>query len=328
MPARTAFVTGGTGFVGINLVKELKAQGWHVVALHRPTSKLNDLKPLDPLLVEGSLTDRDSLRRAMPPGVDAVFNVAADLSFDRKGDAAQTRVNVDGTRNMVEAALAAGARRFVQTSSVAAYGLQPGVISEATPSTALAMPVNYARTKFLSEEAVRAGVKRGLEAVILNPANIVGPHDRHGWARLIRLVATRKLPGVGPGGGAFCHVREVVKAHVAAVDEGRSGENYLLGGVHASYLEFARAAAAIAGGRAPKRAMPPWLVRLLARVMPPLAGLTGLPAEITPEVALMLNLDFRVDSARAIRELGYREVPLGEMVEDAARWLKAEGLIP
>ena len=328
MTVRTAFVTGGTGFVGVNLVKALREQGWEVVALHRPSSDLRYLAPLGARLVQGSLTDRASLKRAMPPGVDAVFNVAADLSLARKGDAPQTRVNVDGTRNMVEAALEAGARRFIQTSSVAAYGFQPGVISETTPSTAPASPVNYARTKWLSEEEVRAGVAHGLDAVILNPTNIVGPYDRHGWARLIRLVAARKLPGVGPGGGVFCHVREVVRAHLAAVDKGSGGENFLLGGAHASYLEFAQAAAEIAGGKAPKRAMPPWLVRLLSRVLPPLSGLTGLPADITPEVALMLNLDFRADSAKAVRELGYREIPLREMVADSVRWLKAEGLIP
>lgn len=327
MADRTAFVTGAPGFVGVNLVKALKDAGWKVVALHRPTSNLKYLEPLGAALVEGSITDRDSLRRAMPEAPDAVFHVAANLSFHKKGDAEQTRVNVEGTRNVVELAIEKRARRLIHTSSVAAYGLHGGVIGETTPSNALALPVNYARTKFLAEEEVRAGVKRGLDAVILNPANILGPYDAHGWARMIRLVATRKLPGVPSGGGAFCHVVEVVRAHLAAVDHGRTGENYLLGGVHARYLELAGLAAELTGGKAPRRAMPPWQVNLLARVLPALSLLTGRPPDITPEIALMMNLDFSVDSSKAERALGFRAVALRAMVEDACRWLRAEGLI-
>lgn len=327
MSEKTAFVTGATGFVGLNLVEALTAAGWRVIALHRPTSNLTYLKRFDVTLAEGSITDPQSLRRAMPEGAEAVFNVAANLSFGKKGDAQQTRDNVEGTRNMVDVALEKRVRRFVQTSSVAAYGLHDEVITEATPSTALRSPINYARTKWLSEAEVRTGIEHGLDAVILNPVNIMGPYDSHGWARMIRLVASRKLPGVGSGGGAFCHVREVANAHLAAAERGRCGENYLLGGVHASYLEVATIAAELTGGRAPKRAMPRWLVTLLGRVLPALAALRGRRADITPEVALMLSLDFRVDCSKAERELGYRQVPLREMIEDSCHWLKAERLI-
>lgn len=327
MTERTAFVTGATGFVGINLVKALKDAGWRVVALHRPTSNLKHLKPLAVTLAEGSINDKESLRRAMPEAPDAVFHVAASLSLDKKGDAQQTRDNVEGTRNVVEVALEKRARRFIHTSSVAAYGLHSGAISEATRSNAPDVPINYLRTKYLAEDEVRAGIKRGLDAVILNPANIMGPFDTNGWARLIRLVATKRLPGVPPGGGAFCHVREVARAHVAAVERGRAGENYLLGGVHATYLEVATMSAALTGGKAPRRAMPPLLIKLLARVLPLVSKFTGRPADITPEVALMLSLDFSVDSSKAERELGYRQAPLREMIEDSCRWLKAEGLL-
>ncbi len=328
MVERVAFVTGATGFLGINLVTELKEAGWRVVTLHRPTSKLKFLKPLGVTLAEGSINDKDSLRRAMPEAPDAVFHVAANLSLEKKGDARQTRDNVEGTRNVIDVALEKHARRFIHTSSVAAYGLQEATISETLRSTALAAPINYSRTKFLAEEEVRAGVKRGLDAVILNPANIIGPFDTHGWARIIRLVATKKLPGVGSGGGAFCHVREVAKAHVAAVERGRTGENYLLGGVHASYREIATIAASLTGGGAPRRAMPIWLINVLGWILPLLSKLTGRPPDITPEVALMLSLDFTVDSSKAERELGYHQAPLREMIEDSCRWLKAEGLIP
>lgn len=328
MAARTAFVTGATGFVGINLVTQLRSAGWSVVALHRPTSNLAPLRPLGAILAEGSITDPQSLRRAMPEAPDAVFHVAANLSLARSGDAAQTRDNVEGTRNVVDVSIEKRARRFIHTSSVAAYGFHRGLINEATRSNALEIPVNYCRTKHLAEEEVRRGIGRGLDAVILNPANILGPHDAHGWARMIRLVAGGKLPGVPPGGGAFCHVHEVVKAHVAAAERGRAGENYLLGGVHATYLEVATMAASLTGGKAPARAMPPWLFTLISRVLPAVSLLSGRPADITPEVALMLNLDFSVDSSKAERELGFRPVPLRDMLDDCCNWLKAAGLIP
>ncbi len=328
MANRMAFVTGATGFVGINLVKALKESGWHVVALHRSTSNIKHVRALGAALIEGTITEKDSLRGTMPEGADAVFHVAANLSFARKGNAQQTRVNVDGTRNVVEIALEKRVRRFIHTSSIAAYGFHDTTISEATPQTAGDSPINYARTKFLAEEAVRAGLKRGLDAVILNPVNIVGPFDINGWARMIRLAANKKLPGVPPGGGAFCHVSEIAKAHVAAVEKGRAGENYILGGVHARYLDVVKLAAELTGGQAPNRAMPVWLLKVLAHALPALSMITRRPPDITPEIALALSRDFTVDSSKAERELGYKQPPLREMVEDSCRWLKAEGLIP
>src|SRR5918996_5093910 len=133
MAARTAFVTGGTGFLGLNLVEQLTAQHWQVIALHRPSSDVRLLQKFPVRLVEGDILEPDSLRRAMPPGVDAVFHVAADISMWSGHSARQTRINVDGTRCVVEAALAAGAGRLVHTSTWNAYGLVQGEISEELP---------------------------------------------------------------------------------------------------------------------------------------------------------------------------------------------------
>jgi nucleoside-diphosphate-sugar epimerase len=212
MSGKTAFVTGATGFVGINLVSALRDAGWNVTALHRKTSNTRYLAPLGAALVVGDITDRASLERGMPENVDAVFHVAASLSLEGRGDAQQTRINVEGTRNVVEVALAKNAKRFIHTSSMAAYGLQDGDVDETTRSTALDTPINYFRTKRLAEEEVDRGIANGLDAVIVNPSNIVGPYDTQSWARMFKLVHTGTLPGVGPGSGSFCHVREVVGA--------------------------------------------------------------------------------------------------------------------
>src|SRR5450755_4222623 len=140
--ARTAFVTGGTGFVGRHVVEQLTALGWHVVALHRPTSDVTHLKAYGAELAVGSITDAASLARAMPERCDAVFHVAGNTSLWSGGDAQQTRENVDGTRFVVETAIARKARRLVHTSTEAAWGEQHGVFDETAKSNAPESPVN------------------------------------------------------------------------------------------------------------------------------------------------------------------------------------------
>jgi dihydroflavonol-4-reductase len=131
--AARAFVTGGTGFLGLNLLEQLVAEGWQVTALHRRTSDLSEIRRFPVDLAAGDLTDPASLRRVIPPGMDAVFHVAADTSVWSRHDDRQTRINVDGTRHIVAAALASGAGRFVHTSTWNVYGLEQGAINERSP---------------------------------------------------------------------------------------------------------------------------------------------------------------------------------------------------
>ncbi|MGH8707188.1 MAG: SDR family oxidoreductase [Burkholderiales bacterium] len=325
---RTAFVTGATGFVGLNLVEELLAQGWRVIALHRKDSDLKYLRRLPAARAVGDVTDAASVRRAMPQEVDAVFHVAGDTSLWSKHDAVQDRVNVDGTRNVVGAALEKRARRFVHTSSISAYGLQRGRIDEGAAQLGRDSPVNYQRSKFLAEEAVRAGLARGLDAVILNPAGILGRYDTRNYARLVMLVAAGRLPGAPPGSLSFCHVREVARAHVSAALRGRTGDNYLLGGTDASLLELVREIGAALGTPVPRRATPAWVLRALGALGALQGRLTGRQPALTPEAARMATREVSCDSAKAMRKLGFRAVPLGEMVKDCVAWLAAEGHLP
>ncbi|MDP6460370.1 MAG: NAD-dependent epimerase/dehydratase family protein, partial [Gemmatimonadota bacterium] len=253
-----AFLTGGTGFLGGELVRLLVGGGWKVTALHRPSSEMTRLRAAAVTPVEGTLEDADSLRRAMPEGVDAVFHVAAVVSFWSRRDQEQTRANVIGTRNVVEAALASGAGRFVHTSSIAAFGRHAGIITESTPSNAASSDIRYLQTKALAEEEVRRGMDRGLDAVFLNPANILGPGDSAHWAKLLQMVDRGHLPGLPPGRGSFCHVREVALAHLRAFERGRTGHHYLLGGADADYAVVAREAARILGRTIPERTLPLW----------------------------------------------------------------------
>jgi nucleoside-diphosphate-sugar epimerase len=199
-----ALVTGVTGFLGLSLVRELTAGGWDLVALHRLGSDLKYLRRFPVRLAEAALEDPSSLERATPEGLDAVFHTAADLSSWRRHRDRQARANVDGTRHMVELALRRKVRKFVHTSTTGVYGLPREPFDESAPHLGLGSAFHYQHTKALAEVEVRAGVARGLDAVILNPGNIIGAFDsRSSWSRLIVLAATGKLPAVPPGVARF-----------------------------------------------------------------------------------------------------------------------------
>ena len=327
MAGRSAFVTGGTGFLGLNLIEQLTAQGWQVTALHRPRSDIRILSQFPVRWVEGDILEPQSLRRAMPQGVDAVFHVAADISMWSGHATRQTRINVDGTRQVVEAALEAGARRLVHTSTWNTYGIWQGAISEELPQAGGESRANYDRTKLLAEEEVRAGVERGLDAVIVNPSHIMGRYDRKGWAQLIIMAQERWMPGVPPGAGTFCHAEAVAKAHIAAAERGRRGANYLMSGADASFVEVFAAINEVTGSRVPLRPLPATMFRVPARLAAAWARVSGEEPPMTPEGVENAIARARVASRRAEEELGYRPAPLRALIEDSWRWLVAEGLV-
>lgn len=322
---KTAYVTGSNGFLGINLCEELLRQGWRVLALHRATSDTRYLKGFAVEPVEGDINDPVSLARTLPLRVDALFHVAGSTSLWSRQDAEQDRINIEGTRNVVEAALAAGAKRFVHTSSISAWGMRAGTIDETAEQLGAASPVNYQRSKCAAEAEVRKAIARGLEAVIMNPAGILGPYDTSGYARLFRMVHAGKLPGVPPGSLSFCDVREVAKAHIAAAERGRVGERYLLGGADASLLELVTLIGELDGKPVPKHASPAWLLKLIAAAGETFSLVTGKQPSLTREAATMATRSLYCNCTKAQEELGFRAVPLRSMVEDCYRWMKVEG---
>lgn len=326
--SRSALVTGATGFVGLNLVRSLVERGWRVVALHRESSDVSFLSRLGGDGLErrvADLGDRRALLAAVPDDLDVLFHVAADTNMWSARNVAQTRTNVFGTRHVVAAARERGTRRLVHTSSIAAYGIHDEPIDERTPSNARESWINYMRTKAFAEDEVRDGIARGLDAVILNPANILGPWDLANWSTLIYLIDAGKLPGAPPGRGSFCHVNDVVDAQIAAVDRGRCGENYLLGGTDSSYLELIALVGELTGKPVPRKATPAWLLRAAARIGTWSAQARGRRPRVTPEAAALVCCDMLCRSDKAMAELGYRASPLREMVEDCRRWMVAEG---
>jgi dihydroflavonol-4-reductase len=326
--SHTAFITGATGFLGLNVVDALLADGWRVVALHRSGSNVARLKARGVTLAEGTLDDRSALERAIPAGCDGVFHVAGNVSMWSGNDAEQDRVNVDGTRNVAEAALARGARRFVHTSTVAVWGRQANVpFDETAPKNGGTSRMNYARSKLRGEAEVKAVIAKGLDAIILNPCHIVGRYDVNGWSKMIPLVATGKLPGVPPGRGSFCDAGAVARAHVAATSRGRTGENYLLGGPEATYVEVVGTIGKLVGKKTPKRALPRWVLGAAAGVGSVTSLFTRREPTVTPEMVEGLVHEEVADSSKAIRELGYETVSVRAMLESALAWQIDEHIV-
>ncbi|MEO0814399.1 MAG: NAD-dependent epimerase/dehydratase family protein, partial [Myxococcota bacterium] len=269
---KSAFVTGATGFLGLHIVEQLQTHGWSVRAVHRPSSNVQELKRRGVELAVAGLDDRDALTQAMIEEVDAVFHVAGNTSIWRRHAAAQTRDNVGGTENVLSAARAKGAKRFVYTSTWCTFGLEHEVLSEETAQTGHLAPDNYSRSKHAAETAV---LESGIESVILNPAHIMGRYDRGNWSRLITMVDQGRLPGIPPGAGAFSHAVEVARAHVMAATQGRPGARYLLGGEDRSFVEVIGLIGEMLGRKVPRKAISPALFKMVAWAKNAVAAVTG-----------------------------------------------------
>jgi dihydroflavonol-4-reductase len=320
----TVLLTGAAGFLGQHLLAELLASGAQVRALSRRPASDTLLAGLGARPVRGDLTDPGTLAAAVA-GVDAVFHAAADTNTWRPNNAAQTRTNVDGAGHLLAAAAGAGVGAFLHTTSVSAYShLVHGVLREDVPERGGDSWINYERSKYLAEQAVRGA---GLPFIIFQPSHILGPGDTHNWSRLIRLVDRNRLPGVPPGAGAFADVREIAKAQVRAWQARKFGETYLLGGQHASFLELITLVGQALGRPTPARATPAWALKAYAQLAYRWSLVTGRMPEITPEAAQFTCHDLRVDSAKAIRELDYRQTPLPPLLADTIAWMRGEGML-
>lgn len=318
------FLTGASGFLGGHLLRELVAAGHRVRALSRRPETDAAIAALGGLPVRANLADAASLDRALD-GCEAVFHAAADTSMWRPHAAAQIATNVAGTERLLRASERAGVSAFMHTSSVSAYShLVHDTINEATLQRGGESWVTYERSKYLGEEAVRASA---LPWIVFNPSHILGPGDRHNWARLIRLIDAQKLPGIPPGIGAFADVREIARAQVRAWQRGRFGEVYLLGGEQASFVEFVHRVGAALGRRTPRGATPAWALMAYARVLDGVSRLTRREPDVTPEGAALTSHRLHVDSSKARRELDYVETPLDALLADKLHWMRTEGML-
>lgn len=324
---KTAFVTGGTGFLGINLVKQLVEGGWQVTALHRKNSNLSFLNRFDVLLKEGAITDKNSLLAVMPESVDAVFHVAGNTSMWSKMNDQQYQDNVIGTRNMVEVALLKNAKRFIHTSSISAYGHHEQLVDETTVSNALESPINYCKTKYLAELEVDKAIANGLDAVFVNPCDIMGPFDSHNWAQMILAVYNDDVPGIPTGSGNFCHVDDVAKGHISAFEKGRTGERYLLAGTDASFKEVFNTIQRLMDKKETQFILPKWVMEVVVPFYIMQSKFNGKEPILTPEKVAEMTLPKHVTAKKAMSELDYRITPLETCIRDSYEWLRQENLL-
>jgi dihydroflavonol-4-reductase len=322
-------VTGGTGFLGANLVAALLERGDAVRVLRRASSSLIALDGLPVEHVIGDILEPDAVAGAVA-GCDLVFHVAALASYWRARRDQVYRVNVEGTRIVMDACSRAGVPRVVHTSSVAAVGIPPpGTIGdETTPFDALSATFAYADSKHRAEAEVQNAVARGLDAVIVNPASVFGAGDHYlNTGRIVIEYGRGRIPVVPPGGMCVVDVDAVVRGHLLAAERGRAGERYILGGENLPHRQIATTIAEVAGRRAPRLIVPRGLLGPAALLIDAFNRISPWPPLVVGEQVRLSGVDFYFDSSKAARELGYPIMPFREAVEKAYRWYKAHGYL-
>lgn len=328
--AGRALITGATGFVGSALVREALAEGWQLRAFRRPSSDLRLLAGLDVEIVTGEFSDPASLARAMA-GCDAVFHVAADYRLWAPEPALLYRHNVEGTRQVLAAARAAGVARVVHTSSVATLGLPrdgaPG--DEDTPVMLDDMIGHYKRSKFLAEEVAREFANAGLDVVIVNPSTPIGPRDLKPTptGRMVLDAAAGRMPAFVDTGLNVVHVDDVARGHLLAWRHGRSGRRYVLGGTDLTLAQILATIAELTQRPPPRVKLPHGLILPVAYAAEALARVSGRTPLVTVDGLRMSRKRMFFSSARAQAELGYRARPAREALIEAIAWFREQGLL-
>jgi dihydroflavonol-4-reductase len=318
-------VTGGTGLVGGAVVTELLARGHQVRALVRPSSTLTHVGAAGVELARGDILDRASVEQALR-GCQGLVHAAgvADLAA---GKQRLFEINAGGVEVVLGAALAAGVERAVLTSSIAVLGgsRRPRVMDEETTSSAQTIGLDYFVSKLRGEEVAFDLAARGLPLVVVRPAFVIGPGDVYASsAAALRMLARREAPVYVQGGASLCDVRDVARGHVEALERGRVGEAYILGGHNLTMDQFVERVCRLAGVPAPPR-IPYALAAGVIRLMGLAHRLGGPPPAVAPDLLLASSLYTFVTSAKAQRELNYTIRPFEESARDTLRWYLRHG---
>ena len=318
------FVTGGTGFVGANLVRLLLQQGFEVRALVRSSSSLANLETLNIEIVEGDLNSNLSQQMS---GCRVLFHVAAQYSLWQADSDLLDRSNVLGTRNILACAREAGIARTVYTSSVAAIGVKPdGVADETYQSPVDKLVGDYKKSKYYAErEAVKA-VQQGQDIVIVNPSTPIGGFDRKPTptGEIIVRFLERKMPFYVDTGLNLIDVEDVAWGHLLALEKGRTGDRYILGNQNLTFKELLTKLETITGIPAPKYTIPYQIPYTVAWLEENILAKLGKQPTIALDGVKMSKQKMFYDASKAVTELGLPQSDLDRALEKAVDWFEAQ----
>lgn len=321
----TTLVTGATGFVGSAVVRCLLDAGHQVRVMVRAQSPRTNIQDLDVEIVTADLTQTDTLLNAIK-GCDILFHVAADYRLWVRDSNVLYRVNVEGTRNLMQAAIDAGVSKIVYTSSVATLGLKSDgtPADENTPVSFANMIGHYKRSKYLAEQAVQQMIaEQNLPAIIVNPSTPIGPRDIRPTptGRMVLDAACGRMPAYVDTGLNVVHVDDVAKGHLLALQHGQIGERYILGGHDMTLQQIFDIIADITDRTAPKIKLPHNLVLPIAYLSEAWAWLTrGPEPRATVDGVRMSKKLMYFSSDKARQVLGYKPRPADEALSDAINW--------
>ena len=328
--APVTFITGATGFVGAAVARVLLTKGHRLRALTRPNNDRRNLADLGEIeLVEGDLNNPESYRSALE-GCKYLFHVAADYRIWVPDPVAMHKVNVDGTRMLMEAAIMAGVKKVVYTSSVATLGinLNGPPSNEDTPATFADMVGTYKRSKYMAEQEVLRLIKQhDLPAVIVNPSTPIGPRDIRPTptGRIIVEAVKGRMPAYVDTGLNVVHVDDVAEGHWLALTYGKIGERYILGGDDMGLGEILSFIAQQTGGHPPFAKIPRELIYPFAYAAETLAKFTHKEPFATIDALRMAKKKMYFSSAKAKRDLGYTPRSAQAALIDAINWFRANG---
>jgi dihydroflavonol-4-reductase len=324
---KPALVTGASGFLGWHVARVLLEHGYHVRALVRPGSHVDALE-VEP--VTGDLRDAESLARAAC-GCGLVFHVAADYRLWAKDPREIYRSNVDGTRNLLDAARRAGVERVVYTSTVGCIGIpHNGIGDETTPASLDDMAGDYKRSKFQAELVALEFARSGFPVVVVNPTAPVGDHDVKPTptGRIVLDFLEGHLPAFIDTGLNIVDVRDIAEGHWLACQRGKVGERYILGAENLTLAQILQTLARLTNRKAPTLRLPYAVAYCAGACSTAWANLTGTSPRVPLDAVRMARKKMWVSSEKARRDLGFDPGPAEQALARAVAWFRGSGRLP
>ncbi len=316
------FITGGTGFIGANIIRLLLEQNYTVKALVRPTSCLDNLQNLDIEIVQGDLNNPELWQQM--EGCQFLFHTAAHYSLWQKDKQLLYRDNIIGTRNVLKSAQKAGIERIVYTSSVAAIGVGKNgeVVNETHQSPVGKLVGHYKKSKYFAEQEAMKAVNSGQDIIIVNPASPIGPWDIKPTPTgdIILRFLRQQMPFYLDTGLNFIDVRDVAWGHLLALQKGKTGDRYILGHENLTLKSLLDKLSHITGIKAPDKQIPAWIPYTTAWVDENILPIFGKSPSVPLDGVRMAKQYMYYDASKAVQELGLPQTPIDIALQQAVDW--------